>query len=207
MARGGVAAYFAAMLNDRTTTLDLLLTRRSGKPRDMVSPGPGADELATMLAVAARVPDHGKIAPWRFVVIPTDAREAFADTLEAALLAERPDADARDRADARQFATQAPTLIAVLSVPDRAHKIPVWEQELSAGIAAYNLELAAHAMGYVGGWLTGWAAYSVRVYEALGGEPGGRVAGFLFFGTPARALDERPRPALADVAREWRPRA
>lgn len=191
------------MLNDRSTMLDLLLTRRSGKPRDMIAPGPDDGELATMLAVAARVPDHGKIAPWRFVVI--GEREAFADTLERALAADRPDADARERADARQFATQAPTLIAVLSVPDAKHKIPVWEQELSAGIAAYNMELAAHAMGYVGGWLTGWAAYSPAVYEALGGEPGGRVAGFLFFGTPARDLDERPRPALADVARTWVP--
>ncbi len=194
------------MLNDRATTLDLLLTRRSGKPRDMVAPGPDANELATMLAAASRVPDHGKIAPWRFVVIPADAREAFADVLERALLVEIPDASARDRADAREFALQAPTLVAVLSVPDRGHKIPVWEQELSAGIAAYNMELAAHAMGYVGGWLTGWAAYSPAVYEALGGEPGGRVASFLFFGTPSRALDERPRPALADVARTWMPR-
>lgn len=192
------------MLNDRTTTLDLLLTRRSGKPRDMVAPGPSEAEVATMLGVAARVPDHGKIAPWRFVVIAD--RAAFAEVLARALATERPDADARELADARQFALQAPTLIAVLSVPDRTHKIPVWEQELSAGIAAYNLELAAHAMGYVGGWLTGWAAYSPAVYEALGGEPGGRVAGFLFFGTPARALDERPRPAIGDVARTWVPR-
>jgi len=195
------------MLNDLASTLDLLLTRRSGKPRDMIAPGPDADELATMLAAASRVPDHGKIAPWRFVLIPAEAREAFADALETAMVAEMPEAGARDRADARQFATQAPTLVAVLSVPDRAHKIPVWEQELSAGIAAYNLELAAHAMGYVGGWLTGWAAYSPRVYEALGGEPGGRVAGFLFFGTPSRPLDERPRPAVGDVARTWMPRA
>lgn len=189
------------MLNDRATTIDLLLTRRSGKPRDMIAPGPSAAEVETMLNIAARVPDHGKIAPWRFVVIAE--RAAFASVLERALTAEQPGADTRELADARQFALQAPTLIAVLSVPDRAHKIPVWEQELSAGIAAYNLELAAHAMGYVGGWLTGWAAYSPAVYASLGGEPGGRVAGFLFFGTPARELDERPRPTVAQVSRVW----
>ena len=191
------------MLNDRATTIDLLLTRRSGKPRDLVAPGPDAAELETMLAAAARVPDHGKLAPWRFVAIPAAAREAFAAVLDRALDKERPDADARDRADARQFALQAPALVAVLSTPAHGHKIPVWEQEMSAGAACLNLLIAAHAMGYAGGWLTGWAAYSPAVYAALGGEPGGRVAGFVFLGTPARPLEERPRPALADVVRVW----
>ena len=191
------------MLNDRATTIDLLLSRRSGKPRDMIAPGPDADELAVMLRAAARVPDHGKIAPWRFIVVPPAARGDFAAMLEQALATERPDVDARDLEDARLFALQAPALVAVLSVPDRAHKIPVWEQELSAGIAAYNMELAAHAFGYVAGWLTGWAAYSPAVYAALGGEPGGRVAGFLFFGTPARPIEERPRPSIEAVTRVW----
>lgn len=189
------------MMNDRSTTLDLLLTRRSGHPRDMVAPGPSPAELDTLLRVAARVPDHGKIAPWRFVVIGD--RAAFADVLDAALDSERPDADARDREDARSFAIMAPTLVAVLSVPDRAHKVPVWEQELSAGVATYNFQLAAHAMGFVTKWLTGWAAYSPSVYAAIGGEAGGRVAAFLFIGTPAREQDERARPGLADVARVW----
>ncbi len=193
------------MLNDRATTIDLLLTRRSGKPRDMVAPGPGAVEMDAILSAAARVPDHGKIGPWRFVVIPSDTRAAFAAAVDRAWLAEGGAADDKERAKLHEFATQSPALVAVLSVPDRAHKIPVWEQEMSAGAACQTLLIAATAHGYVGGWLTGWAAYSPGVYAALGGEPGGRVAGFVFLGTPARELEERPRPALAQVARVWEP--
>jgi len=193
------------MLNDRATTIDLLLTRRSGKPRDMVEPGPDAAEMEAILAAALRVPDHGKIGPWRFVVIPAEARAAFAQAVDHAWLAEGGGAEDKERGKLREFATQSPALVAVLSVPDRAHKIPIWEQEMSAGAACQNLLTAATALGYVGGWLTGWAAYSPGVYAALGGEPGGRVAGFLFLGTPARDLDERPRPALAQVARVWAP--
>jgi len=193
------------MLNDRSTTLDLLLTRRSGKPRDLTAPGPDAAEMETILSVAARVPDHGKIGPWRFVIVPLEARDAFAAAVDAAWLAEGGDPADKERGKLREFALQAPALVAVLSVPDRAHKIPVWEQELSAGAACLNLLIAATAMGYAGGWLTGWAAYSPGVYAALGGEPGGRVAGFVFLGTPARQLEERPRQALAQVARVWAP--
>lgn len=195
----------ALMLNDRSTTIDLLLTRRSGKPRDMVAPGPNATEMEAILTAALRVPDHGKIAPWRFVVIPADARAAFADAVDRAWLAEGGNPDDKERGKLREFATQAPELVVVLSVPDRAHKIPIWEQEMSAGAACQNLLLAATARGFVGGWLTGWAAYSPGVYAALGGEQGGRVAGFVFLGTPARELEERPRPMLAQVARVWAP--
>lgn len=195
----------AAMLNDRATTIDLLLTRRSGKPRDMVEPGPSDAEMTTILEAAMRVPDHGKIAPWRFVVVPAAARVAFADALDSAWLAEGGGPDDKERGKLREFAMQSPALVAVLSVPDRAHKIPVWEQEMSAGAACQNVLTAATALGYVGGWLTGWAAYSLRVYTALGGEPGGRVAGFIFLGTPARELEERPRPTLAQVVRVWAP--
>ena len=192
------------MLNDRSTMLNLLLTRRSGKPRDLVAPAPDAAQMETILTVAARVPDHGKIGPWRFVIVPPDAREAFAAAVDAAFIAET-DGDAKERGKLREFALQAPALVAVLSVPDRAHKIPVWEQEMSAGAACLNLLTAATALGFAGGWLTGWAAYSPGVYAALGGEPGGRVAGFVFLGTPARELEERPRQALAQVARVWGP--
>ena len=192
------------MLNDRATTIDFLLTRRSGKPRDLTLPGPDAAEMQTILSIASRVPDHGKIGPWRFVIVPSAAREAFAAAIDAAFIAET-ECDPKERGKLREFAFQAPSLVAVLSVPDRAHKIPVWEQEMSAGAACLNLLIAATAMGYAGGWLTGWAAYSPGVYAALGGEPGGRVAGFVFLGTPARELEERPRQTLAQVARVWAP--
>lgn len=188
--------------NDRSTPLSLLATRRSGKARDMVAPGPTEGQLTAMLIVASRVPDHGKLSPWRFVTIAPDRREAFADLLVAALEAEKPDA-ARDEAKAlREFADQAPALVVVLSRPVRPHKIDVWEQELSAGAACGLLCAAASAIGFVANWLTGWAAYSPMVTAALG-QPGDRIAGFVFIGTPGRPLDERPRPGLEDIVTDW----
>ena len=192
----------AAMFNDRSTPLSLLLTRRSAKPRDLVAPGPDGDELGRMLAVAARTPDHGKLSPWRFVIVPDDRRDALATVLTQAYRAERPDAPAADLAGVEQFARQAPTLVVVLSAPVLDHKVPVWEQELSAGAAAMNLLHAAHAMGYAGGWLTGWAASSQQVRDAFGGSDE-RIVGFVFLGTPGRPLDERPRPALTAIVSTW----
>ena len=194
------------MLNDRSTPLSLLATRRSGKPRDMVAPGPTAGQLATILRVAARVPDHGKLSPWRFVTIADDRRAAFGDVLVDAYRAERPPErpDARDREidEVRAFAHQAPALVVVLSRIDRESKIPAWEQELSAGAATALLVTAASAAGFVAGWLTGWAAYSDVVTAAVG-QAGDRIAGFVFIGSPSRDLDERPRPEMADVVRAW----
>jgi nitroreductase len=190
------------MFNDRSTPLSLLLTRRSGKPRDMVEPGPTAGQIATMLRVAARVPDHGKLFPWRFVTIATDRRDAFADMLTAAYLAERPEARGREIDEVRAFAHQAPALIVVVSRIDDTSKIPAWEQELSAGAACGLLVAAASAAGFVGGWLTGWAAYSPMVAASVG-EAGDRIAGFVFIGSPGKALEERPRPDMGDVVRAW----
>lgn len=192
------------MFNDRSTPLSLLQTRRSAKPRDLVAPGPSPDELRRILSVAARTPDHGKLAPWRFVTVAADQRDALAALLVDAYRAERPDAPEADLAGVEQFAHQAPSLVVVLSAPVAGHKVPVWEQELSAGAAAMNLLHAAHALGYAGGWLTGWAAFSDRVRDAFGGS-GERIVGFVFLGTPGRALDERPRPDLDAVVSAWQP--
>ncbi len=192
----------ADMFNDTATPLSLLRTRRSGKPRDLVAPGPSPDQLREMVAIAARTPDHGKLFPWRFVIVPDDQRAKLAAKLGAILMAEKPDGGPRDVEAAEQFATQAPALVVVLSAPVRGHKVPVWEQELSAGAAAMNLLHAAHAMGFAGGWLTGWAAYSEAVRD-LFGKPGERIAGFVFIGTPARELEERPRPELSEIAHYW----
>lgn len=190
------------MLNDRSTALSLLATRRSGKPRDMVAPGPTAGQLDTILRVAARVPDHGKLAPWRFVTVASDRREAFAGMLTAAYLLDRPEARPKELEEIRAFAHQAPALVVVVSRVDPSSKIPVYEQQLSAGAACAMLVAAASAAGFVAGWLTGWAAYSDAVTASVG-EPGDRIAGFVFIGSPSRALEERPRPDLADVVRAW----
>ncbi|HEY0271312.1 MAG TPA: nitroreductase [Sphingomonas sp.] len=191
------------MFNDRSTPAALLATRRSGKPRDLVAPGPDAARLHRILTTAMRVPDHGKLAPWRFVVIEPEARDAFAALLERAYRAGTPEPGRLELDAIAQFARQAPTLVVILSVPETGSKIPVWEQELSAGAAIMNLLAATHAEGFAGGWLTGWASYSPIVTAALGGD-GARIAGFVFIGTPSRPLEERPRPDYDARVSYWR---
>ena len=190
------------MLNDISSPLSLLETRRSGRPREMVAPGPTDEELQRMLNIAMRVPDHGKLAPWRFVIVGKDQREHLALLLRKALQAEDPCAGPAHHEKADQFARQGEALIVLVSAPVPEHKIPVWEQELSAGAAAMNLLNAATAMGYSGGWITGWQAYSPRVNAAFCG-PGERIAGFIFLGSPGRELEERPRPDPEQVIRHW----
>lgn len=193
------------MLNDRSSPLALLETRRSAKARDMVGPGPSAEELERIIRVASRTPDHGKLAPWRFVVVDAAGRAPLAALLRRALDQNQPDAGPAHHAKAEQFAHQGEALVVVLSAPVIGHKVPVWEQELSAGAAGMNLLHAANALGYVGSWLTGWASYDPLVREAFAQSPSERIVGFFFFGSPANEPEERPRPELASVARAWTP--
>ena len=192
------------MFNDASTPLALLHSRRSGKPRDMIAPGPDAAQLDQILRAAVRVPDHGKLAPWRFVVVGADQRGALSGLLVRAYRQEKPEAGRLEIEAMEQFAHQAPTLIVALSSPVSESKIPLWEQQLSVGAACMNLLIATHALGFVGGWLTGWPAYSDSVRDAFG-TPTQRIAGFLFIGTPARPLEERPRPEFDAVVRHWNP--
>lgn len=189
-------------LNDRSSALALLRTRRSGKPRDMIEPGPSEAELNEIFEIAVRTPDHGKLAPWRFVVVPKDQRAAFQQMLESAFRETDPDPSKGDLEAIERLAQQAPCLIVALSCSVSPSKIPLWEQELSCGAAIMNLELAAHALGYTAGWITGWPAYSQAVLEAVG-RPGERIAGFIYIGTPAFELEERPRPPLDQVVSTW----
>jgi nitroreductase len=169
----------------------------------MVAPGPDAAELHDIIALALRTPDHGKLAPWRIVTIADDQRDALAALLKKAWIAENPGAAGMDLSALDQFAHQAPALLVLISTPVPGAKIPVWEQQLSAGAVGMNLLHAAHAHGFVGSWLTGWAAYSPEVAAAFGAGEGGRIAGYFFFGTASRELDERPRPEYDDVVRGW----
>lgn len=190
------------MFNDRTSPLSLLATRRSGKARDMIAPGPDGEELAHILEIAARTPDHGKLAPWRFVVVPQDARDALAAGIVAAYRAEKPDAGRLEIEAMEQFARQAPTLVVVLASPRVDSHIPLWEQELSVGAVTMNLLHAVHASGYAGCWLTGWSAFSDGVRDLFGAAPE-RIAGFVFIGTPGKMLEERPRPDMAKTVSVW----
>lgn len=168
----------------------------------MIAPGPSDDQMRAILEAAIRVPDHGKLAPWRFVIVGADQRARLADLLTTAYRTERPDAGRLEIEAMESFAHQAPALVVVLSAPVTPSKIPLWEQELSAGAAIMNLLSAVHAHGFVGGWLTGWAAYSDSVRDAFGSADQ-RIAGFVFIGSPARPLEERPRPVYEDVIRHW----
>lgn len=190
------------MFNDLSSPAALLATRRSGKPRDMIAPGPDQEQLRAILSSAVRVPDHGKLAPWRLLVV--EDRTAFAALLQNAFrssrgLPERADVEAID-----QFARQAPTLVAVLSTPVEPSKIPLWEQQLSAGALCMNLVTAATSHGFVASWLTGWASFDSHVAYELGCVGSNdRIAGFVFIGSPGRPLEDRPRPAYDDVVRHW----
>jgi len=192
------------MLNDLTSPLSLLETRRSGRPREMVAPGPSEEELRRILNIAMRVPDHGKLSPWRFVVVRKDQREHLAVLLHKALQAHDECAGPAHHEKEDEFARQGESLVVVISSPIPEHKIPVWEQQLSAGAAAMNLLSAVHAMGYVGGWITGWRAYSPMVNAAFA-EPGERIAGLIFIGKPGRELEERLRPDPARIVKKWAP--
>lgn len=190
------------MFNDLSTPWSALATRRSGKPRDLVAPGPDEAQLAAILAVASRTPDHGKLAPWRFVIVGGEQREALSRLIVDAYRAERPQAARTELQALDQFARQAPTLVVLLSSPKLESHIPLWEQELSVGAAGMNLLHAVHAAGFAGGWLTGWPSYSDAVRDAFGAAPE-RIAGFVFIGTPSRPLDERPRPDPVRTVRKW----
>lgn len=192
------------MLNDISTPLSLLATRRSGKPRDLVAPAPSHDQLVAMITLAARTPDHGKLAPWRFVIVGDAQRDRLATLLVDAYRNERAAAKQVELDAMAQFARQAPALVVALSSPRTDSHIPLWEQELSAGAACMNLLHAAHAHGFAAGWLTGWPAFSDQVRDAFGAAPE-RIAGFFFIGTPARALEERPRPDPTSLWSDWRP--
>src|SRR3569623_855582 len=198
------------MLNDRSSILSLLSTRRSGRPRDLVEPGPDAEQLRRILEIGMRSPDHGKLAPWRFLLVAKDRRDDFHALLERAYRAEQKPGEEPGRLELEavdRFAHQAPELVVLVSSPVEGTKIPIWEQELSCGAAGMNLLLATHAMGFAGGWVTGWAAYSETVRRGLDLRGEERVAGFLFLGTPGMPLEERQRPACDYGVDEWGPPA
>lgn len=181
--------------------LTLLSTRRSVSARNMTGPGPSADELDRMLAVASRVPDHGKLSPWRFVVYEGDARARAGKGLAHVLIARGAEQERVDFAETALL--RAPVVVAVVSTAKDHPKIPLWEQHMSAGAACMNLLNAAHAMGYVANWLTDWFAFDAEGKALLGIRAEEQVAGYVYIGTAAEPPQERPRPALADIVTRW----
>ena len=195
------APEFGARLDLKPTpqVLDFLATRRSTSAVTLATPAPSADELAILLRLAARVPDHGKLAPWRFVILEGAAKADFAAELEA-LAAGRGDQTAAAKLAKLKI---PPLAVAVVSSPRNA-AIPEWEQRLSAGAVCTTLLYAALAMGYGANWITDWYAYDAEAGAILGLGVEERVAGFVLLGTPRESPMERERPEIAPLVSRWR---
>ena len=181
--------------------IDALTIRRSVKPMLLQAPGPTQAELETILTLAARTPDHGKLAPWRFLVIDQAAGARLGEAIAAAFKADNPAADEGALQFERRRLTRAPLVVAVVSRAAPHPKIPEWEQVLSAGAVCMNLCHAANGLGFGTNWLTEWYGYDRRVLDLLGLAPGERIAGFIHIGRAAEPNQERERPALASIVK------
>ena len=176
-------------------TMDLLLSRRSGSAKTMTGPGPDANQLRAILTAAMRVPDHGKIVPWRFIVFEGESRKRMGEHLAECAAKDRNCTPAQIQQERERF-LRAPVVLAVVSRLRERIPIPIWEQQLSAGAVCQTILIATHAMGFVAQWITEWCAYDHAVLERIGLKAGERVAGYIYIGHPAAPLEDRPRPDI-----------
>ena len=181
----------------------LIALRRSVSKRGLIEPGPSGEALDILLTVAARVPDHRRLAPWRFLVFEGQSRQEF--NARAVEIQKQENANATETmlADTAGYFTRAPVVIAIISSPDVTHKTPVWEQELSCGAVCHNLLLTANASGWAGCWLTEWIAFSDGIDALLGLSEHERVAGFIYLGTAKENPQERLRPDVSTKIQRW----
>ncbi|HEY5225627.1 MAG TPA: nitroreductase [Methylovirgula sp.] len=181
-------------------TIDLLKARRSAPVPSMVGPGPTAAELETLLTLGSRVPDHGKLAPFRFIVFADEGKLRAEEIIAEVYAAAHPEANEDQlRVERKRQALVAPVVVAVVSRAAPHEKIPEWEQVMTAGAACMSLIVAANAMGFATVWLTGWYAYDRKVLERFGLTPTEKIAGFVHIGRSPNPRDDRARPALADI--------
>lgn len=185
-----------AAIHKSPETLALMARRRSTKIAEFAEPGPDAAQIDALIRLAARVPDHGKIGPWRFVIISGEARQRAGAALAEIVSADN-DKDTSRIDFARTHFMRAPVCVMVVSTAGPHPKVPEWEQLLSSGAACYGLLIAAHAMGFAGAWLTEWPTYDERARAALGLSAPERIAGLVFLGSAAKPAIERFRPDLA----------
>ncbi len=179
--------------------IELLLTRRSTRIIDFIEPGPDDCELKTLLTIASRVPDHGKLAPWRFILFKGEARVRVGDALADVLIEVEPAAGERRIEDERKRFTRAPLVVAIVSKAAPHGKIPEWEQVLSSAAVAQNMLVAAAALGYGATWLTEWPSYEPKARAVLGLAEHERIAGFIYVGTALQKMEDRPRPSLEEI--------
>ena len=181
--------------------IEALTSRRS--PAQFTEPAPDEAALAAILSAAMRAPDHGKLKPWRFIVLRGDGRKRFGDVMAEAMKRREPEAPANMIEREREKPLRAPLIVVLAAALREGHKIPVVEQLLAAGAAAQNVMLAAHALGFGAAWKTGAPAYDSYVKEALGLAPSDAIVGFLYLGTPAAPSPALPPSQLSDFVRAW----
>ncbi len=191
-------------LNQRGDPLKLLATRRSASVKAMGEPGPSPEQLKKLLELAVRVPDHGKLTPWRFILFEGESRADFGRKLEARWRELHPDHGEQSLAFIRNFFLRAPVVLAVVSRAAPHVKIPEWEQVLSAGAVCQTILVAATAMGLGCQWNTDWIAYDPEIAKIMGLEPHEKIAGFIYFGTPTEPVTDRPRPDPESLITRWR---
>src|ERR1700742_1654239 len=179
--------------------IELLKLRRSVKPREMTGPGPSPAELETILTIGARVPDHGKLTPWRFIVFEGDARARAGEIIARVFARKNPGAPTADVELEKNRFMEAPLVIGVVSLTKPHPKVPPWEQEMSAGASAMNIVTAATALGYGACWLTGWFSFDRDVLDGFGLKADEKLAGLVHIGTPSKPSEDRPRPSLSDI--------
>lgn len=183
--------------------LTLLETRRTISSVALAEPGPDQTQIETLIRIASRVPDHGKLTPWRFILYRGDGRARLGETLAQIFARSNPDAPIVRLDLERNRFSRVPLTVGIISRAAPHAKIPEWEQVLSTGAAAMNLVLAAHAMGFAAQWLTDWCSYDPDAAKVLGARDGERFAGLVAIGTPTVPPVDRPRPAFSDIATDW----
>jgi nitroreductase len=190
-------------LNDRSSLLSFLRTRKSASAKAMAAPGPDAAQLQDILAIATRVPDHGKLNPWRFVLFDGAARAGIGEHFAARFAQLHPDYPAESVAFQKALFMRAPVVVAVVSTAADHAKIPVWEQQMSAAAVCFNLVMAAQAHGFDAQWQSDWVAYDAGAKTVMGVAPHEKIAGLIYIGTSTVPLEDRPRPDLDALVTRW----
>jgi len=190
-------------LNDASSPLALLSSRRSAAAKAMGEPGPDAAQIAEILRIAVRVPDHGKLTPWRFILIEGEERAWLGDVLAKRWAALHPAHGEAIIEEQRRTFLRAPVVIGVVSTAAEHVKIPIWEQVLSAGAVCQNMLLAATALGLGCQWITGWPAYDEEILAVLGVSGAEKMAGFVYLGTPTEPVTDRRRPEPESLLARW----
>lgn len=192
-------------LNNTETTLDLLLSRRSQVAIKMTPPGPNQQQLEEIIAAGLRVPDHGRVQPWRVQIVSQAGRKPLAELQERIFLDERHQDNPNKLTALTEITLNVPVMLVVTSEPnpEKFEKVPLLEQQLSCGALCQNMLIAAHAMGFVAQWITGWPAYDQRIKELLGHRAETDIIGFIYIGSTQNPPSERPRPTYTDIVSHW----